>query len=65
MNEDNRMNKFQTSLIALLLLVFLPAQVTISSNSWAMGAPMPTPREDPFVGVIGTKIYGKRQTNPS
>ncbi len=28
-----------------------------SPNSWSLGTPMPTPRDGPFIGVIGQKVY--------
>src|ERR1700744_2253194 len=31
--------------------------VSIPPNSWMSGTPMPTSREQPFVGVIGQQIY--------
>src|ERR1700690_1672850 len=31
--------------------------VSVTPNSWSVGTPMPTPREGPFTGVIGNKIY--------
>jgi N-acetylneuraminic acid mutarotase len=31
--------------------------LTIPYNSWALGTPMPTPRDGAFAGVVGTKIY--------
>ncbi|HTB20659.1 MAG TPA: kelch repeat-containing protein [Bryobacteraceae bacterium] len=34
--------------------LLLPAAVP---NSWTLGTPMPTAREGPFTGVVGTKIY--------
>jgi uncharacterized protein (TIGR03437 family) len=33
------------------------AQVSLMPNSWTMGTPMPTARNNQFVGVIGNKIY--------
>jgi uncharacterized protein (TIGR03437 family) len=33
------------------------ASISIPANSWAAGTSMPTARQGPFAGVIGTKIY--------
>ncbi len=41
------------------------AQISVSPNSWTVGAPMPTAREGAFVGVIGTKIYAVGGSNGS
>ncbi|SPE36840.1 conserved exported hypothetical protein [Candidatus Sulfopaludibacter sp. SbA3] len=40
--------------LACILTGPLVAQTT---NSWSLGSPMPTPRQGPFTGVIGSKIY--------
>jgi uncharacterized protein (TIGR03437 family) len=47
------------TLKALLGLLGLAAnaQPTLAPNSWSIGTPMPTARQGPFTGVIGTNIY--------
>jgi uncharacterized protein (TIGR03437 family) len=56
------MNK-AVNIIAFALPLFLSphsrAQTPVATtpDSWTMGAPMPTPRNIPFTGVIGQKVY--------
>ena len=49
-------NKMLAAAVFLLWALFARAQ-TLFPNSWTMGTPMPTARQGPFTGTIGTKVY--------
>ncbi len=52
--------KFPTVCFLLIVAAVLPASIPAQAqipNSWTAGASMPTARQGPFTGVIGTKIY--------
>jgi uncharacterized protein (TIGR03437 family) len=53
------------ALRAALSFSALLAQGQLPPNTWTTGAPMPTPREGAFTGVIGTKIYVAGGSNNS
>ena len=49
-------NKILTAAMLLLWGLSTRAQ-TLTPNSWSIGASMPTARQGPFTGAIGTKVY--------
>jgi uncharacterized protein (TIGR03437 family) len=49
-------NKIFAAAVLFLLALSTRAQ-TLTPNSWAAGASMPTARQGPFTGVIGNNIY--------
>ena len=49
-------NRILAAAVLFLLALSTRAQ-TLTPNSWTTGAPMPTARQGPFTGAIGTKVY--------
>jgi len=45
------------TLPAAILVLTLTPLLAQTPNSWSLGAPMPTARNNPFIGVVGNKIY--------